>query len=683
MPLELPLPTFVPKRVRNGLPSTWFGHLAFCNDLIASHKPSLLVELGTHYGESYFCMCQSVVENGINCTCYAVDHWQGDQHSEQYGEEVFDEVNDYNSRTYRSFSYLLRTTFDDALTQFADASIDLLHIDGFHTYEACSRDFHNWFPKIKPGGLILMHDIMVRHADFGVWRLWDELVNEFPETFAFKQSWGLGVMRKPSPNPTEETFLTSLFNAAPEDAERIRRHYAIYSSYLEQAFTKKPEPEPPPTLAPAAVQPFSQLYVPLANQYLEADSLLHNVELGKWVKLSFELPPFSGSLRFDPINQFGIVQISHIKILDSLSLSPIWEADSVAALKASLSLSPSTFLLPGDETYTIIACDNDPQIALPNLATEGKSRLEIELSFPEDLHYLEKVFAPPPQTQPALKTASTNLKLFPFQPGGYREIDSQSREITIGQWNSLSFDLEANGFLGPVRIDPSSIPCLLEFGEIRVTTASSGDPLLIARGTDQLKHFTPGPSAVFLPFTDRVLLSSGHSSATIQINPVTPFPGPVRLTIDIKPLSDLLPIIDLFSDGSSEALRSERQKLAAALDIAKSELRASQSTRLALNLELAQLAQHKAAAVSERDMIATQLLSVQNESVPRIAVLEAQLASRDKQIAELLTACAAQQAQAQAVLASLTNSLSWRVTQPLRGLMRLVRGGRARNEEQR
>ena len=42
--------------------------------------------------------CQTVQEQGLSSLCYAVDHWQGDEHAGLYGEEVYDEVNQYNAR---------------------------------------------------------------------------------------------------------------------------------------------------------------------------------------------------------------------------------------------------------------------------------------------------------------------------------------------------------------------------------------------------------------------------------------------------------------------------------------------------------------------------------------------------------------------------------------------------------
>ena len=235
--LNVPLPSFVPRRYRPGNLGNWSAHLAFAHDLIGAIQPKLIVELGTHWGESYFGFCQSVAEHGLDCLCYAVDHWLGDAHAERYGEEVYEDVRQYNDTYYRAFSYLLRTSFDEALVQFPDGSVDLLHIDGLHTYEAASHDFRTWLPKVRPGGIVLLHDIAVRHADFGIWLLWDEIKAEFPETFEFHHSWGLGVLRKPGGEDRQPPLLELLFNGPALTQEQIRRLYVVYSSHLEKILT--------------------------------------------------------------------------------------------------------------------------------------------------------------------------------------------------------------------------------------------------------------------------------------------------------------------------------------------------------------------------------------------------------------------------------------------------------------
>ena len=172
---------------------SWHGHIPFAFDLIKHIKPKVFVELGTHKGDSYLAFCQAVKSFQTNTKCFAVDTWQGEEHAGHYDESIYHELRNYHDDFYSEFSTLLKMTFDEALSKFDDASLDLLHIDGLHTYEAVLHDYETWLPKMSSSGVILFHDICVRDRGFGVWKLWDELKLKFP-SFEFYHSHGLGIL---------------------------------------------------------------------------------------------------------------------------------------------------------------------------------------------------------------------------------------------------------------------------------------------------------------------------------------------------------------------------------------------------------------------------------------------------------------------------------------------------------
>jgi hypothetical protein len=156
----------------------------------------MIVELGTYKGNSFYSFCQAVKDARYDAKLYAVDTWQGDEHGGFYEDDVFKIVQEIKKEFYDDLKIkLLRGKFDDAVCEFEDDSIDLLHIDGLHTYEAVKHDFETWFPKVKKTGTILLHDICIARDDFGVNKFWEELHGQYNK-IEFHQSYGLGVLFK-------------------------------------------------------------------------------------------------------------------------------------------------------------------------------------------------------------------------------------------------------------------------------------------------------------------------------------------------------------------------------------------------------------------------------------------------------------------------------------------------------
>jgi len=171
---------------------SWHGHIPFAFWCIAKLRPKVFVELGAHKGDSYFSFCQAVRRFNLGTSCYAVDTWKGDDHAGHY-DDVYNMVRKHNDKLNGTFSKLIHSTFDDALDLFEDGQIDLLHIDGFHSYEAVKHDFESYRPKLSANSIVLFHDTHVKERGFGVWKFWDEITREFP-SFTFSHSHGLGVL---------------------------------------------------------------------------------------------------------------------------------------------------------------------------------------------------------------------------------------------------------------------------------------------------------------------------------------------------------------------------------------------------------------------------------------------------------------------------------------------------------
>ncbi|MBL8518126.1 MAG: class I SAM-dependent methyltransferase [Betaproteobacteria bacterium] len=215
----------------------WIGHIPFAYELIGRLHPRTIVELGTYSGSSFAAFCQAMQAAGVDGKCYGVDLWEGDIHMGRFDESLFEEVRGYMQREYPMHAVLIRKDFNSAADDFNAGSIDLLHIDGTHTYEAVSNDFNTWLPKMSSRGVVLFHDtnVTVEKAGeaalrFGVRRLFDEVKASYTH-FEFDHCWGLGVLLVGSEvsEPVRELI-------QPDDPATIKAYFAAKGEVVSRQF---------------------------------------------------------------------------------------------------------------------------------------------------------------------------------------------------------------------------------------------------------------------------------------------------------------------------------------------------------------------------------------------------------------------------------------------------------------
>lgn len=213
-------------------PSAWARHIPFGMLLVQLTKPACLVELGTYYGTSYCGFCQAVAALQYETRCHAVDTWQGDEHTGPLVEQAFAKLKAHHDPLYAAFSTLHRCTFDAALDTFADGTVDLLHIDGFHTYEAAARDYQTWRPKLSERGIVMFHDTNVFTHGFGVHKLWAELAGNYP-SLEFKHGFGLGVLAVGTRPPDA---LLAILNAPEAEKEAICKLFEFFGNTIHSEY---------------------------------------------------------------------------------------------------------------------------------------------------------------------------------------------------------------------------------------------------------------------------------------------------------------------------------------------------------------------------------------------------------------------------------------------------------------
>ena len=244
----------------------WIGHIPFAFELIGRLRPRTIVELGTYSGSSFAAFCQALEAFGIDGRCYGIDLWEGDIHMGKFDDSLYQGIADYVSTNHPTTGVLIRKEFNAASADFADGSIDLLHIDGTHTYEAVSNDFHTWKPKLSSRSVVLFHDINVTVENvgepakkFGVRRFFDEVKRAYPH-FEFAHCYGLGVLLTGPEAPAEVMELVALssdpvFRAFFETrGEAVSQRFRdmniqqpVHSPYGDAA---EPQPVPQPSAAP-------------------------------------------------------------------------------------------------------------------------------------------------------------------------------------------------------------------------------------------------------------------------------------------------------------------------------------------------------------------------------------------------------------------------------------------------
>lgn len=179
--------------------SPWSGHRRFVYDLVANIRPECIVELGSYYGCSAFTFLQAIKDFDMKSYFYAIDTWEGDSFTKNdYRENIYDSYKNIQEKLFANQNAIMKKkTFDQACGDFEKESIDLLHIDGSHTYEDCRHDFETWFSKVSKDGIILFHDVSDDRLDgelLGSHLFWKEIKEHYSSTLEFSYSFGLGVL---------------------------------------------------------------------------------------------------------------------------------------------------------------------------------------------------------------------------------------------------------------------------------------------------------------------------------------------------------------------------------------------------------------------------------------------------------------------------------------------------------
>ena len=144
-------------------------------------KPKVTVEIGTSWGFGVTHLALGSPEGMV----YTID-------------SSLEFANIFTSSTYYHELNNVKVILGDSsevVSRFENNSVDLLFIDGDHTYVGAKEDYGNYFPKVREGGIILIDDI-----DFtdDMRRFWEEIkedkfdVNYIRPVYPLRPEQGVG-----------------------------------------------------------------------------------------------------------------------------------------------------------------------------------------------------------------------------------------------------------------------------------------------------------------------------------------------------------------------------------------------------------------------------------------------------------------------------------------------------------
>jgi hypothetical protein len=168
---------------------------------IESLKPRFVMEIGTAMGGTFFLLARAAAKDAYLVSLDLPGGKWGGGYS------------NWKTWVYRRFllpgqsaNFVRNNSHDPASLErvkelLGGKQLDLLFIDGDHSYEGVKADFNLYSSLVRPDGLIIFHDIVKHSGTSGchVDQFWAEIHDRFPSYEIIEdraQGWaGIGVLR--------------------------------------------------------------------------------------------------------------------------------------------------------------------------------------------------------------------------------------------------------------------------------------------------------------------------------------------------------------------------------------------------------------------------------------------------------------------------------------------------------
>jgi predicted O-methyltransferase YrrM len=170
--------------------------------LCRSMKPSVCVEIGSARGKSACFVGMALKENGGG-QLYAIDPHARTNWNDSESVDTYHAMRDNLERLgLNQFVTIVRKSSFDALLGWSEP-IDLMFIDGDHSYEGVKADWAGFKPFMKPFSLVVFHDTIWdlrpdpkwSRPDMGVPRFVEELRCDGYQVLTIDRDYGVSVVQ--------------------------------------------------------------------------------------------------------------------------------------------------------------------------------------------------------------------------------------------------------------------------------------------------------------------------------------------------------------------------------------------------------------------------------------------------------------------------------------------------------
>lgn len=168
----------------------WFNFARLYDHIVREAKEGdVIAEIGTWFGKSACYLGQKAKLSGKGLQIIAVDTFKGSP-NETLHSDILMKLGANNF--YRQFiENMIKSGVIDVITPLAMDSLEAakripanslfaVYIDGNHAEDSVIKDIRAWFPKVKNGGIIAGHDIILSSVQnavkksFGEYEKWDD-----------------------------------------------------------------------------------------------------------------------------------------------------------------------------------------------------------------------------------------------------------------------------------------------------------------------------------------------------------------------------------------------------------------------------------------------------------------------------------------------------------------------------